>query len=235
MYSLLKMKERSTARISKLSPVARATIQRNSAPEAQSISTEVGLAAAREIAKVAEKEGVDFALAGGIAMHLYGFTRATTDVDMIASDLLDLDAMLDLSFGGERYPVKVGDRIINVDWIVRDDDAADAYEAALADAEMSDVGLPIVTPEWLVILKKLADRGKDYLDLLWLLRQEGLVDRGKVAQLLRSLFGRGAYWPIQDMESLYLEADLMKAKDERDEGERIVGEKKPRSKKRKSR
>lgn len=226
------MKGRSTARMSKLNPVARATIRRNSAPEAQSISTEAGLAAARQIAKVAEKEGVDFALAGGIAMHLYGFTRATTDVDMIASDLLDLEAARDLSFGGESYPVNVGERSILVDWIVRDDELADFYEAALADAWPSDAGLPIITPEWLVILKKLADRGKDHLDLLWLLRREGLVDRQKVETLAREHFGRFAFILLNDLEAIYLEADIMKSKDERDEGERPARSRK--SKKRKS-
>ncbi len=219
------------ARMQGLSAVARATIRRNSASEAQSISTEDGLEAARRIAEVAEAEGVEFALAGGIAMHLYGFTRATTDVDLIASDMLDLDADHDLSFGGESYRIQVGSRPIKVDWIVRDDDLKDVYDGALADAQMTDVGLPVVTPEWMVIIKKLADRGKDYLDLLWLLRREGLVDRGKVEELLRALYGRGAYWPIRDMESLYLEADLLKAKDERDEGSRTPAAKKPKKRK----
>jgi hypothetical protein len=218
------------ARMHGLSDVARATIQRNSAPEAQSISTEDGLMAAHRIAKIAESEGVNFALAGGIAMHLYGFTRATTDVDMIASDALSMDSVRDLSFGGETYPINIGSRIINVDWIVRDDESAAFYESALADAAPSDNGLPIITPEWLVILKKLADRGKDHLDLLWLLREEGLVNREKVAELVRQHFERFAFILLNDLEAIYLEADIMKAKDERDEGSRS-----PRGKKRRSR
>jgi hypothetical protein len=213
-------------RISKLNPVARAAIKRNSAPEAQSISTEDGLEAARRIAEIAEKEGVDFALAGGIAMHLYGFMRATKDVDLIASHVLDLEADRELSFGGESYLVKIGKRYITVDWIVRKDDVADIYEAALDAAKSSDVGLPIITPEWLVILKKLADRGKDHLDLLWLLRREGLVDRAKVEDLVRSHFGRFGFILLNDLDAIYLEADIMKAKDERDEGERPARTKK---------
>ncbi len=220
------MRNRPDARISKLNPVARATIKRNSAPEAQSISTEDGLEAARRIAEVAEKEGVDFALAGGIAMHLYGFMRATKDVDLIASHVLDLDADRELSFGGESYLVKIGKRYITVDWIVRQDEVADIYEAALDAAKSSDVGLPIITPEWLVILKKLADRGKDHLDLLWLLRRESLVDRAKVEELVRRHFGRFGFILLNDLEAIYLEADIMKAKDERDEGKRPAGTKK---------
>ncbi|MBL8189836.1 MAG: hypothetical protein JNK38_17615 [Acidobacteria bacterium] len=208
------------ARLSLLSPVARSLVRRNSAPEAQSISTEDGLTAFRQIGENAEQEGVDFALAGGIAMHLYGFTRATTDVDVIASGELNLESTRELSFGGKSYSVQVGQRVINVDWIVRNDDAADFYQAALADAAASDAGVPIVTPEWLVILKKLADRGKDHLDLLWLLRQEGLVDRSHLEQLVHRYFGRFAFILLNDLETLYLEADIMKAKDERDEGTR---------------
>lgn len=218
-----------SAQVTGLSAVARATIRRNSAPDAQSVSTEDGLAAALRVAEVAAQEGVDCALAGGIAMHLYGFTRATTDVDLIASAKLDLESTRNLSFGGESYPVNLGERIINVDWIVRDDEVADFYEAALAAAAPSDAGLRIVTPEWLVILKKLADRGKDHLDLLWLLRQEGLVNREEVAVLVRGHFGRFAFILLNDLEALYLEADIMRSKDERDEGERSVGGK-PRAK-----
>lgn len=213
------------AQITGLNTVARALIRRNSAPEAQSISTEDGLAAARQIAEVAKREGVDYALVGGIAMHLYGFTRATTDVNLIASATLDLKATRDLSFGGESYPVKVGKRVINVDWIVRDDDIADFYESALAAAAPSEAGLPLITPEWLVILKKLADRGKDHLDLLWLLRRDGLVDREKVAKLAREHFGRFAFVLLNDLAALYLEADIMRDKDERDEGIRPSGKK----------
>ena len=35
-----------------------------------------------------------------------------------------------------------------------------------------------------------------------------------------AIFGKVAYWPLRDLESIYLEADLLKAKDERDEGTR---------------
>ncbi|MGE0883664.1 MAG: hypothetical protein AB7P14_08980 [Blastocatellales bacterium] len=217
------MVNKSEARLSSLNPVALATIRRNSAPDAQSISTNDGLTAARQIGESAREQGIDFALAGGIAMHLYGFTRATTDVDMIASGELELESTRELSFGGKSYPVQVGERIVNVDWIVRSDDAADFYQAALADAAASAAGIPIVTPEWLIILKKLADRGKDHLDLLWLLRQEGLVDRHHLEELVRRYFGRFAFILLNDLETLYLEADIMKAKDERDEGARSSG------------
>ncbi len=77
--------------------------------------------------------------------------------------------------------------------------------------------LKIVSPEWLVILKQLAGRGKDELDVLWLLRREGLVDREKVKELVRQVFGRFAFVLIEDLEANFLYADVMKAKDEKGE------------------
>lgn len=208
-----------TARVTGLSAVARALIKQQSSPEAQSISTEDGLTAALQIADIAQQQGVPCALAGGIAMHLYGFTRATTNVDLIGAQMLNLAATRELSFGGVTYPAKEGERVINVNWIVRADEVADFYAAALQEAAPSDTGLPIITAEWLVILKKLADRGKDHLDLLWLLRRDGLVDRAKVESLIRQHFGRFAFLLLNDLQALYLEADIMRAKDERDEGD----------------
>jgi hypothetical protein len=190
-------------------------LQRNSSPEKQSISTEQGLAAAREISRIAEQENVEHALAGGIAMHLYGFTRATTDVDLIASALLPaLQEGRKLSFGGATYQVRLENRVIDVDWIVRDDDRDFVYQAALAGAIETGEGIRIVSPVWMVILKHFAGRGKDEMDLLWLLREPGLVDRELLLKTIRQLFGRFAFAVTQEMEHWFLQADLMRAKDE---------------------
>src|SRR5262249_36366985 len=151
---------------------------RNTSLEKQSISTEQGLAAAKEISQIAQKESIGHALTGGIAMHLYGFTRATTDVDLVASALLSaLQESKKLSFGGATYPVQLDNRVIDVDWIVRDDEKDFVYQTALAGAIETGEGIRIISPEWMVILKHFAGRGKDEMDLLWLLREPGLVDR----------------------------------------------------------
>jgi len=151
-------------------------------------------------------------------MHVYGFTRATVDVDFIAAARLPLQAARELEMGGEAYNVRSDEqKEIEVDWIVRDDDKKEVYEAALAGAVSTEKGLPIITPEWMVILKYLAGRGKDQLDLLWLLREEGLVDRDVVKQHIGDLFGRYAFWPLADMDNLFLKADVMKARDQNGE------------------
>ncbi len=203
-----------------LRPEVERIVAQAASPEGASISTEMGLQAAQVVIEQAQAAGIACALAGGIAMHLYGFTRATQDVDMLAAKLLDLPAQRRLTFGGVTYRVELPQRAVEVDWIVREDEQQDVYEAALADARVTRGGLPLISPEWMVLLKKLADRGKDHLDLLWLLRADGLVDRAVVAGHVGAIFGKVAYWPLRSLESVYLEADLLKAKDERDEGSR---------------
>ena len=53
------------------------------------------------------------------------------------------------------------------------------------------------------------------MDLLFLLREPGLVDRKKIERHLNALIGEFAFWVIKDLESVYLEADLMRARGER--------------------
>jgi hypothetical protein len=195
---------------------------RRNVEEKPMIRTEDGLQALEEVARLARQARVRYAIAGGIAMHLYGFTRATTDVDVVADDVLELDAQRELSFGGKSYLVKVGRQNIPVDWIVRDDDYAEWYTGALDAAVDSGVGHPIVSPEWMVVLKFFAGRGKDHLDLLWLLRQEGLVDREEVRRIIVGVMGRKyAAVPLRDLDAIFLEADVMRQRDEADEGERL--------------
>ncbi|MBI1763604.1 MAG: hypothetical protein HYR56_19435 [Acidobacteria bacterium] len=195
----------------------RQLIQRNVA-EKPMIRTEDGLAALAQLARRARKARVHYALCGGLAMHLYGFSRATTDVDVLASAVLDLTAEHTLSFGGDSYLVKVKGRAIIVDWIVRNDFLRQYYEQALADAVDSGVGHPILSPEWLVIIKYMAGRAKDQLDLLWLLRQPDLVDRALVKRHLQTAMGEAAYFPIRELERVFLEADTLRLRDEADEG-----------------
>lgn len=183
-----------------------------------SISTEEGLDIANKMVRTAEENRVNCALCGGLAMHVYGFTRATVDVDFIAAARLPLPAARELEMGGEAYTVQSDEaKEIEVAWIIRADDKKEVYEAALAGATSTEDGLPIITPEWMVILKYLAGRGKDQIDLMWLLREEGLVDRELVKEHITVLFGRHAFWPLADMENLFLEADVMKARDQNGE------------------
>lgn len=107
-------------------------VQRN--VETPTISTDTGLAAARHIGDLAEAENVEWALAGVIAMYLYGSPRLTKDVDIIASKNVSLKEDAPLTFGGSNYTVEVGKYKVAVDWIVRNDGYAPYYRKALVEA-----------------------------------------------------------------------------------------------------
>jgi hypothetical protein len=87
-------------------------LRKNSNPM---IDIATGLDALGKVASVAEDNGVAYALVGGIAMHLYGSPRLTREVDVIATARLPLTPEKRLGFGGERYNVKLGKRVVPVD------------------------------------------------------------------------------------------------------------------------
>jgi hypothetical protein len=146
------------------------------------ISTDTGLEAAQTVGHLADQEEIEWAVAGGIAMHLYGSPRMTKDLDIIASKNLSLTPHHRLSFGGSSYTLTVGKYAVQVDWIVRTDGFQKYYRAALKDAIHLPNGIRVVTPEWLVILKFKAGRQKDLDDIVFLLKQQDLVDRPTIKQ-----------------------------------------------------
>jgi len=148
----------------------------------QMIDTETGIAAVNQLAKIAEREGIEWALAGGVAMHLYGSPRLTKDVDVISMKRLSLESIRPIGFGGESYEVSVGKKKIHVDWIVREDNYRQYYAQALRDATTLKNGLRLITTEWLAILKYIAGREKDLDDVVFLLRKNGYVRRDVIKQ-----------------------------------------------------
>ncbi|HSK73361.1 MAG TPA: hypothetical protein VK892_16795 [Pyrinomonadaceae bacterium] len=152
------------------------------------LDDESALQTIETVAKLADENDIDWALAGGLAVILYGSDRLTKDVDIIASKKLPLESEGKLVQGGERYAVKTSKKTVSVDWITRTDEAKKFYEQALKDAVMI-ADTPILTPEWLVILKFIAGRFKDQEDAVFLLRQKGLVDRNKVKQMILEIGG----------------------------------------------
>lgn len=141
------------------------------------IATDTGVEAARRAGELAEAEEIEWALAGGLAMHLYGSPRLTKDVDIIGSRNLSLAAEGQLRFGGSSYTLRVGRYDVRIDWIVRSDGYRKYYSAALKAAISLSNGLRIITPEWLVILKLNAGRQSDLDDIVFLLAQPRLVNR----------------------------------------------------------
>ncbi len=137
--------------------------------------------AIKAVAEIAEENGVNWALVGGLAMALYGSDRTTKDIDIIADKLLPLENQGLLRQGGERYLIKTNKKAVAVDWIIRKDEFKKLFQVALDEAvKVGDV--PILTPEWLVILKFIAGRFKDQEDAVFLLSRNGLVNRNTIKE-----------------------------------------------------
>ncbi len=162
-------------------------------PPQPMIATDVGIEAAQKLGEVAAQEEVGWALAGGLAMHLYGSQRLTKDVDIIASKHLSLTPKPRLRFGGSNYTLQIGKYEVPIDWIVRNDGYEKYYRAALQEAIRLPNRMRVVTPEWLVILKYNAGRQKDLDDIVFLLAQPKLVDRPRVKQKVVETAGEDAW------------------------------------------
>lgn len=157
------------------------------------ISTDTGVEAVQQAGQLAAQEEIEWAVVGGLAMHLYGSPRMTKDVDIIASQQLSLTPEHALTFGGSCYTLQVGKYAVQVDWIVRKDGYRKYYVAALQEAIKLPNGLRLVTPEWLVILKINAGRQKDLDDIVFLLKQPKLVDRSTVKQKVVETVGEDVW------------------------------------------
>lgn len=143
--------------------------------------------ASKIVAKLAKEEGVDVALIGGHALQLYGSTRLTGDIDVVASDdIMALPAGPSLTFGGVQTESPDG---VPVDLILRDDREASLYQEAL-DLSVKKRGtlMRIVSPEYIAAMKHMAKRGKDYADLEWLIF-EYKIDRKKTRSIIEKHFG----------------------------------------------
>lgn len=143
------------------------------------IDTDSASQAVEIIAGLAEENNVNWALVGGLAMNLYGSDRLTKDIDVIADKLLPLpqsQIVGKLKQGGERFNAETDKNVVSVDWIIRNDVFKSMFNQALKAAVKINY-VPVLTPEWLVILKFIAGRFKDQEDAVFLLSRNGLVDR----------------------------------------------------------
>jgi hypothetical protein len=148
--------------------------------------------AIKTVAEIADVNGVSWALVGGLAMAVYGSDRNTKDVDIIADKLLPLKNKGLLRQGGERYLIKTQKKEVAVDWIIRNDEFKKLFQVALNEAvKINDV--PILTPEWLVILKFIAGRFKDQEDAVYLLSRKELVNRSLIKSHIVRVVGATAW------------------------------------------
>ena len=173
--------------------------------------------AIKTVAEIAEANGVNWALVGGLAMAVYGSDRNTKDIDIIANKLLPLENKGLLRQGGERYLIKTNRKEVAVDWIIRNDEFKKLFQIALDEAvKISDV--PILSPEWLVVLKFIAGRFKDQEDAVYLLSRKDLVNRNLIKSHIVRVVGATA-WGLakHGYQRWYDLADGKSREDERNE------------------
>lgn len=153
------------------------------------LDDESAIEAIETVGKLANKNNIEWALAGGLAMILYGSERLTKDVDIVAAKTLPLKSHALLTQGGVRYIIETSRKGVAVDWIVRNDEAERFYQAALIDAVVIK-NIPVLKPEWLVILKYIAARRKHVDDYRFLLSCPNMVNREKIKETILQLGGR---------------------------------------------
>lgn len=129
-------------------------------------------AAIKEVKALAKAAHVHVALAGGVALQWYGSDRFTQDVDFVADGYITAlqtggRSKGVLTFGGTKAIASNG---VPIDLIVRDDQYAELYDAALEHASMVHaLGVPVVPLRYLGAMKLAAGRGKDLADLQFIL------------------------------------------------------------------
>ncbi len=121
-------------------------------------------AAIKEVAASAAKQGIQIALIGGVAMQAMGSRRLTSDVDIVALELLEgFRDVGPISFGGRHVLTSKG---TEVDIIVRADSFRGLYEEALSTAaKMPGLPIPVISSAHLAAMKLAAARRKDENDL----------------------------------------------------------------------
>lgn len=197
------------------------TIEKFELPTLDEDSAKEAIATVGDLAK---ENNIDWALAGGLALILYGSDRLTKDIDIVASRLLPSKLPVEgkLRQGGERYRVETKRRSTSVDWIIRNDDFKSMFQEALAES-VEIGGVPVLTPEWLVILKFIAGRFKDQEDAVFLLSRPGLVDRSVIREKIVKHAGHQA-WQLakHGYQRWYDMADGRTREDERNEKEGYI-------------
>jgi hypothetical protein len=121
--------------------------------------------AALQVAEQLEKLGIRFALAGGLAVGVHGYVRATKDVDfLVGEEAFEHHGLLVTFKAG--VPIQVGG--IQVDYL----SALSLGQHLIQEIENPPVcdGLPVVSVEALIYMKLIARRRQDQLDVIKLIQ-----------------------------------------------------------------
>jgi hypothetical protein len=184
------------------------------------MQNDVLIATLKDIASFLNDQKIEYALIGGMAASVRGEPRSTLDVDIIINcDVergLELIRLLDSSrfrplFHGVEQVLKTGlllplahrETVIKVDLAL----AMSGFEqGAIKESTIADIGAgltPVVSAEYLVVMKQLASRPRDLDDISMIIARQGDAFDWPKAQQLASQLGQAI---DEDLVSPLLEA-----------------------------
>lgn len=162
-----------------------------------------------DIVSLLESEGIPYAVMGGIAIRFYSLPRATQDVDLtIAIDREDLPDLkdklydrgcsippaynsdwLDVVAGMPLFKVKrhVREHSIDVDIFVAESDFQETFIVRRRYFELEGNRIALVSPEDLLLLKLIAARPRDLVDVQDLLFSMGTLDESYMREWAEKL------------------------------------------------
>ena len=137
------------------------------------------LAALREISHRLREGGVRHAVVGALAVGVYGWPRATKDVDLLLGD----EAWDRLPGGDLRARVPLPEEIdgVGIDYLPLE--VGGAFLESALDRPLVSEGIPIAPPEVLVCTKLLWMAMRDQADIIEIVKA-GLIDRDAVRRFL---------------------------------------------------
>ena len=137
----------------------------------------------RSLLSALDRDKIEYALCGGIAMAIHGRPRATVDIDILISpeSLSQVLAIaeqlgytirgLDMSFGKDVIEIKRVSKIdratrfvLTLDMILVTDAIQDVWETRV-NANLEGGKLSVVSKEGLIALKKISGRPQDIADI----------------------------------------------------------------------
>lgn len=160
------------------------------------------LRTAKKLSRILDEKGVAHALIGGLAVGMYGYNRATDDVDFLISGD-SKDEIAGDGLGGEVYGKNIRFSNVEIDFLFPSYNE-EFLEVAIRNAKEKG-GLPVIPYETLIYMKLVAGRTRDNGDVVELLKR-GKIDRNKVKSYLKK------HRPdlVEDFESLAHQADIEK-------------------------
>ena len=136
-----------------------------------------------------EEHEIEYAVCGGLALTILGFSRATFDIDiLIRPESLDRSFEVAKEFGFDIHGMDMSfkERAVEIRRVSKIDDDGEvlSLDFLLVTPQVEDVWASIQTVDWrgnplsivskegLIRMKELAGRPKDLIDIEWLKNEE---------------------------------------------------------------